>query len=102
MIPDKIQEKIDYVLDEFDFEKCQKCMTELNWTWTNSIAENGIPTIGEMRRFARRLLLEVYGNKDKEISSGGLVATYKKETENTPEHFLLQFIVEFKFSSPHL
>lgn len=101
MMSNEIKNKIDYVLDEFDFEKCQKCMKALNWIWSSSLTLDGIPTIGEMRRFARALLIESYKNKN-EISSGGFIATYREESTDNPEYFLLQFVVAYRYSDDNL
>lgn len=75
-------EDIDYILDYFDFEKVKQVMDCLEWYWHSS--ENGVPSIGELRKCARRLLKEVLeeGMKSKKSiilhATGGFKATYHK------------------------
>jgi hypothetical protein len=71
------QEKIDHIMDYFDFAKVAKAMEALNWTW----AGKGVPTEPELRKEARRLLNDV-SNKNVckcafrySISTGGFRVT---------------------------
>lgn len=87
------QEDIDYILDNFNFERVKKVMDILDWEWYD--AEEGVPSIIELRTCARRLLKEVLSKgiktkKDTQISTGGFRASYYKE-EDLLE---LEFIVE--------
>lgn len=68
-------EIIDEILDEFDFERVQRTMKALDWTWYGS---DGVPTIGEIRRRARELLRELIKDNHRCIASGGLYA-YKED-----------------------
>ena len=43
-----IQELIDEVVAQFDYQKVHKVMTDLNWTWYNSQTETKVPSIGEL------------------------------------------------------
>lgn len=86
------QEDINYILDNFDFEKVKIIMECLEWYWVSC---DTIPSIGEMRKCARGLLKEallkgVENKKDMEISIGGFKALYLRNGD-----FLeLSFIVE--------
>lgn len=55
-------------MDEFEFQKVHFAMMALDWKWHDS--EAGIPSIPELRKLARRLLLEV----KTETGSGGFYA----------------------------
>lgn len=57
--------KIEDILDEFNFEKVHKAIEALDWTWYY----NGVPTIAELRRSARRLLNDV-AEVDGDITMG--------------------------------
>lgn len=46
------QEKIDYILDRFDFEKVKKVMDALEWEWQ----DKGVPELWDLRERARELL----------------------------------------------
>ena len=61
---------IDKVLDEFDFESVQKTMHALDWKYWDS---EGPVSIGELRRTARYLLKEAMLCKHT-IGTGGFEA----------------------------
>jgi len=48
-----LDEDIEQIIDYFDFEKCHKVMELLEWEWWNT---NGVPSIGQMRHYARRII----------------------------------------------
>lgn len=53
---------IDYVLDEFDFEKVHRIMKLLDWKWWEGDAAYklfSIPTIPRLRKTAREALMMV-------------------------------------------
>lgn len=52
------EDQIEEILDEFDFGKVHNVITHLGWTWHGK----DIPTVGDLRRTARRLLWEVVEN----------------------------------------
>lgn len=84
------QEKIDCIMDWFNFSKVEKAMNALNWIWS----DGNVPTEPQLRQTARRLLKDVSTKNVNEkdfkysISTGGFCATkyYDGELE-------LQFIV---------
>lgn len=85
-----IKDKIDYILENFDFEKCHEMMKLVGWTWWG----RGIPTVEMLKESAldtiKSAIEQVYerptneeihipNNMGSEISyyssSGGLKAT---------------------------
>jgi hypothetical protein len=68
-------ELIDEILDEFDFEVVYRTMKALDWTWYGSVES---PTIGDLRRQARKLLQELLRNNHCCVGTGGLFA-YKED-----------------------
>jgi hypothetical protein len=83
---EKHQEAIDEIMDWFDFERVVKVMEFLNWKWIT--AEEGVPSIGEIKKTARRLLKEAIKKKTS-IATGGFKVTYLPK-----EDFLhLEFVI---------
>lgn len=72
--PKPIDEQIEEIMDEFDFDKVQRVMKFLDWKWFG--AEDGIPRVAELRREARRLLNGVQNRSY--IATGGFVARKDK------------------------
>ena len=86
MMTEKQQNAIDEIMDWFDFEKVAKVMGALEWKWVT--AEEGIPSVGEIRQSARKLLKQAIEQKTT-IATGGLRATYFHD-----EYIKLEFILE--------
>jgi hypothetical protein len=98
---------IDYIIDEFNFEKVHKAMTALDWKWAISVTgDDGslilqVPTLVRLKEFARYQLIASI--KSGFYSSGGLKAEYfpaiqEETTEGgaikqyaQPEYFTLTF-----------
>lgn len=53
----KLQEKIDNIMDCFDFNKVHDIMEHLNWTWATTRCE--VPDIIDLKHCARKLLNDV-------------------------------------------
>lgn len=51
------QEWIDEVMDEFDYDKVQKVMEFLNWTW---MTIDGTLTVSDLKRSTRKNLHETF------------------------------------------
>lgn len=65
-------EKIDEIMDEFDFDKVRRCMLALGWKWTRLGA---VPEIPDLRKCARDLLRRVKGKPlGQEAATGGFRA----------------------------
>lgn len=70
---ENVQDKIDEIMDCFDFEKVARVMEFLGWQWASI---NGVPDVTQIRKAARQLLREVSGNgKWARTSTGGFIAT---------------------------
>ena len=68
-----VDEHINTIIKEFDFEKVHKVMTFLNWTW--AFSTGGAPSIRELKRESRKLLKEAAGLTNVGfVSTGGLLA----------------------------
>ena len=87
-----IEEKIECILDTFDFERVRTAMGALQWGW---YCTGMIPTVNEMRKTAKRLLDLVANEPNDDVPcwhSGGFWATRYEQS------FLLQFVIEYKNS----
>ena len=49
----KLLKDIDNVMDWFNFERVHNVMTFLEWKWYNSYTDTGVPSIPELRQYAR-------------------------------------------------
>lgn len=63
-----VAEAIDHALDTFDFERAHTVMKFLNWEWHDS---NGVPSIADMRKAARRLINDAVTRDAISVGSGG-------------------------------
>ena len=76
--PTMQQDKIDNIMDNFNFSKVETAMKATNWAWASA---DGVPTEYELRKQARALLKQVskkYLSKVSFrcfISTGGFKAT---------------------------
>ena len=86
----KQQDAIDGIMDYFNFEKVLKVMELLEWEW--KAAEEGIPTVPELRQQARRLLKMSLEEKTN-TSTGGFHVMYES-SEYGSEFIQLMFAVE--------
>lgn len=91
-----MNEAIDDVLDNFDFETVKKTMDALQWLWYDTI---GVPEIPDLRKCARRLLQEVTDavNQSAELTAesnratGGFRAVAYKYADETKIYYRLSF-----------
>lgn len=78
------QDDIDDILDNIDFDRIQDVMRFLRWEWVSPDGVGTkIPTIGELRKEARRLLRNAANEALKlgiefTVASGGFFATAQK------------------------
>jgi len=86
----KQQDAIDGIMDYFNFEKVLKVMELLEWEWQD--AEEGIPTLPELRQQARRLLKMAFQEKTN-TSTGGFHVRYESDADGG-EFIQLMFAVE--------
>ena len=88
-------DSIENILDEYDFQKVQKAMEALEWHW--STADDGLPSIAELRRQARGLLEDVYHHSDTTcitMGCGGFEATRLMGVGDLNKYLSLKFVVE--------
>ena len=79
---------IDDIMDNFDFHKVHRVMEFMNWQWRGE----GVPSVSEMRKEARRLLLSSMKDSG-QASTGGFLATYE-EYEKVGGVLELKFVIE--------
>lgn len=65
------EDKINYVLDSFDFECVHKAMVALKWKWHIPDDEPRVPCIFDLRQAARKLLNAVVKEKVYRSGTGG-------------------------------
>lgn len=92
-----IQEQIDEIMDDFDFDKVHEIMTALNWTWVTSENKNYPPDIWEIKKSARSHLKNAV--KHGGSASGGFRTTFHDEVDiDTGKPFVmlsLQFGLDY-------
>jgi hypothetical protein len=79
-----VEEQIDDIMDDFDFDKVHKIMEFLNWEWWFEENEKRVPEVSELRKKAREYLRYV-AKHGGTTGSGGFTAQCKKvysEEEN--------------------
>lgn len=86
------------VLNEFDFEKVQKCMELLEWETILFNEKQGfysaIPTVEDLKKEAINLLFHAYEHKE-DCGSGGLYVKFRKGEDR--ETIKLYFQLESSF-----
>lgn len=89
-----MKDKIEQVMDGFDFEKVYQVMKLLDWQWENPDNLGAIPGIERLKATARRLLQEVAEDRDfSRHSTGGFYATKHEDGE-----LALEFLIEYSDS----
>ena len=74
------EDKINYVMDQFDFERVHKAMEALDWKTYSSIDnECNIPNVFQLRQNARALLRQIMKEGIYGLATGGFYATYNNE-----------------------
>lgn len=84
------KEKIEYIMNEFDFAKVRRVMEFLDWGWYGE----GVPNVDVMRSTARRLLGNLTGSIKSLSSATGGFRAYRSTGETGEEHFTLTFDLE--------
>lgn len=86
------EEQIDYLIDEFKFEKVKLAMIALDWKWdVTGKGDLKIPSIIEMKSTAKKLLVRAI--KYETVGSGGFEAHYTPEDKEYKESFSLKFVL---------
>ena len=86
----KQQDAIDNIMDYFKFEQVRQVMEVLNWEWAG--ADEGVPTVPELRQEARRLLKMAFEEKT-DVATGGFHVKYELDDDGG-EFIQLMFVVE--------
>jgi len=79
-----VEEQIDDIMDDFDFDKVHKIMEFLNWEWITDEDGTQVPYISDLRKRARSLL-RIAAKEGGFHGSGGFTAHCQKgysEEEN--------------------
>ena len=89
------QENIDYIIDNFDFERVKKAMNAVEWCYHDS--EGDVVSVAELRNMARYVLKSLipYANRYYYlIASGGFEATVNNYEDCDKPVFKLRFVIE--------
>lgn len=79
-----LENNIDEIMDEFDFEKVHDYMKFVKWTWVTSQSKDYVPSIEELCKCAKTLLTTckkqylANGGHKVRSSSGGFTACINK------------------------
>ena len=85
---------ISQILGEFDFYKVQRVMELLNWTWTSSQSETGVPEVHELVACANELLKRLEEAPEIQATgTGGFYAYWFKDDMNN-DRLGLRFVLE--------
>lgn len=85
------KDAIAKVMEEFDFERVHNIMLRLNWNWFP--VRDAVPSIPELKRTARQLLVDVCEEDVEFCGTGGFEAYWHKEDEDM-WCLSLRFVVE--------
>ena len=86
------EEQIDYIIDNFNFEKVRCVMLALDWQWVCTESNgHAVPSIARLKAMARHLLRSSI--KETHVGSGGFQAWYYPPKYENDDYFMLQFIV---------
>jgi hypothetical protein len=99
---DPLTTMVDDIINEFNFEKVQKTMHALDWTWAST--QMAVPSISELKNTARYLLINVYNMRQDEYKethpevpvtcgTGGFRATALCNEDQVVDFLKLEFIV---------
>jgi len=77
----KLDEQIDTIMDEFDFDRVHEIMVACKWGWSTGEDDDlEVPSGNEIRRTARRMLKQAVEEKHALVSSGGFTVIKVKDT----------------------
>jgi hypothetical protein len=83
---------IDEIIGKFNFERVHIAMSALDWQWATTEGNGyAVPTLPRLKAMARVLLRECID--EKQVGSGGFVATYHPKDEDTAEYLDLKFVL---------
>jgi hypothetical protein len=89
-----MKDQIDYIMDNFNFERVHVAMAALDWTWVDhsDMSKLSVPTVSMLRKTARRLLNSA---ADGQITtaSGGFYAKYCPPEGEDEAMLVLSFVL---------
>ena len=95
-LPVKIEDLIDGIIENFDFEKVHSVMTFLDWWWLGGSGPGHVPTVEQLREKAHNLLLQAVKEKEyDQVETGGLVVIRSiKNKDPLDDGLQLLFVLE--------
>ena len=90
-----IDAQIDFVISNFDFASVYRVMVCLDWQYA---AFQRVPNVGELQKFAERLLHEAV-KENTCISSGGFETCYDNESGMLELKFVLEDVMVAKYEN---
>jgi hypothetical protein len=98
----KLEDMIDTVMEHFNWEKTEKTMRFLNWTWTD-VPGLGVPNVDDLKSNARYLIDNaIKGALESKTlrpwdsfstATGGMKASVTKNKYNQINYINLEFIL---------
>ena len=100
------EKQINQLLSGFDFDKVRNVMKALEWTWHDSVEEDGIPNHAELVLAAQRYLSDAYDSMcycSEKIYGGRGFEVHAKKYDDGEILLELKFVVEsMNWSSENL
>ena len=93
-----ISQRIEDIMDEFDFDRVHRVMEFLNWTWADEFGGVCVPLKSEVRKRARALLNESAKSKES-LSTGGFHVEFREGTEHETKWVNLNLTFNVEFTS---
>jgi len=89
-----MKDQIDYIMDNFNFERVHVAMTALDWTWVDysDMSKLSVPTVPMLRKAARRLLNSAVDGQIT-TASGGFHARYCPPEDEDEAMLVLSFVL---------
>jgi len=89
-----MKDQIDYIMNQFEFERVHSVMTAFNWEWIDysDMAKFSVPTITRIKETARRLLVSA-ANDQITAASGGFYAKYCPPEGEYEAMLVLSFVL---------
>lgn len=95
---DAVEEQIDDIMDNFEFNKVRKVMEFLDWKLWFDGEENRVPEASELRKLAREYLRYV-AKHGGTTGSGGFTAVCKKGYDEAEKRSFVWLELYWGFSS---
>jgi hypothetical protein len=64
--------RLNELITQFDFKEVHKCMTLMNWKWAGVSTENGVPSLDDIKKNAKRLVIDVIKSYLRTKTSGSI------------------------------